>query len=40
MTSEAMVRMGTAAANNIIGYLQGGAWDRESLVNSAVLKSA
>jgi D-3-phosphoglycerate dehydrogenase len=40
LTAEAMVRMGTAAANNIIGYLQGGSWDRQSLVNSAVLKSA
>ena len=40
MTAEAMVRMGKAAASNIIGYLQGGAWDRSSLVNAAVLAGA
>ena len=40
MTAEAMVRMGTAAASNIIGYLNGGEWDRASLVNPAVLASA
>ncbi len=40
MTDEAMVRMGVAAARNIIGYLGRGSWDRSSLVNPAVLASA
>lgn len=40
MTGEAMVRMGTAAAGNIVGYLNGGAWDKASLVNPAALERA
>ena len=39
MTEEAMARMGTTAANNIIGYLQRGSCDRANLVNPAVLTS-
>ena len=38
MTSDAMVRMGTTAANNIVGYLARGECDTKNVVNPAVLK--
>ena len=38
LTEEAMTRMGTAAANNIVGYIQRGECDTSSVVNPAVLK--
>jgi D-3-phosphoglycerate dehydrogenase len=38
MTEDAMARMGTIAASNIIGYLRSGICDRTHLVNPAVLK--
>lgn len=38
LTQEAMTRMGTAAANNIVGYIQRHVCDVKSVVNPAVLK--
>jgi D-3-phosphoglycerate dehydrogenase len=38
MTVESMARMGTIAANNIIGYLQRGICDSANVVNPAVFK--
>ncbi len=35
-TTQAMVRMGTIAANNIIGWLRGEAYDRRNLLNPEV----
>jgi D-3-phosphoglycerate dehydrogenase len=40
LTEEAMARMGTAAANNIVGYIQRGVCSTANVVNPAVLKSA
>jgi D-3-phosphoglycerate dehydrogenase len=40
LTEEAMARMGTAAANNIVGYLANGECDRKSVVNKAVIKGS
>jgi D-3-phosphoglycerate dehydrogenase len=38
LTAEAMARMGTAAANNIVGYIQRGVCSTANIVNPAVLK--
>jgi D-3-phosphoglycerate dehydrogenase len=38
LTAEAMARMGTAAANNIVGYIQRGVCSTTNIVNPAVLK--
>ena len=38
MTTDAMVRMGTTAATNIVGYLARGECDTKNVVNPAVLK--
>lgn len=38
MTTDAMNRMGTAAANNIVGYIQRGVCDVKNAVNPAALK--
>jgi D-3-phosphoglycerate dehydrogenase len=38
LTVEAMTRMGTAAANNIVGYLARGVCSTANVVNQAVLK--
>jgi len=40
LTEEAMARMGTAAANNIVGYIQRGVCSTANVVNPAVLKGA
>jgi D-3-phosphoglycerate dehydrogenase len=39
-TTDAMTRMGTAAANNIVGYVMRGECDEKNVVNPAVLKRA
>ena len=38
LTTDAMIRMGTTAATNIVGYLQRGECDTRNVVNPAVLK--
>jgi D-3-phosphoglycerate dehydrogenase len=38
MTAETMARMGAIASTNVVGYLQSGACDRESVVNPEVLE--
>lgn len=38
MTTDAMVRMGTVAANNIISYLRGELYDRRNFLNPEVFK--
>ena len=38
LTEEAMTRMGTAAANNIVGYLERGVCSTPNVVNPAILK--
>ncbi len=38
MTAESMARMGTIAADNIIGYIERGECDRTNVVNPAVFK--
>ncbi len=39
LTAEAMTRMGTAAATNIVGYVQSGKCDEANVVNPGVLKN-
>jgi D-3-phosphoglycerate dehydrogenase len=39
-TTDAMVRMGTIAANNIIRWLRGEVYDRRNLLNPEVLLAA
>lgn len=39
-TTDAMVRMGTIAANNIISYLRGEVYDRRNFLNPEVFKAA
>jgi D-3-phosphoglycerate dehydrogenase / 2-oxoglutarate reductase len=39
-TSDAMTRMGTAAANNIVGYVMRGICDTKNVVNPAALQRA
>lgn len=39
-TTDAMVRMGTIAANNIICYLRGEVYDRRNFLNPEVLRGA
>jgi D-3-phosphoglycerate dehydrogenase len=38
LTAEALTRMGTIAATNIVGYVERGECDRANVVNPAVLK--
>lgn len=40
MTTDAMVRMGTIAANNIISYLRGEVYDRRNFLNPEVFRGA
>jgi D-3-phosphoglycerate dehydrogenase / 2-oxoglutarate reductase len=39
-TTDAMVRMGTIAASNIISYLRGEVYDRRNFLNPEVIKNA
>lgn len=39
-TTDAMLRMGTIAANNILSYLRGEVYDRRNFLNPEVIKSA
>jgi D-3-phosphoglycerate dehydrogenase / 2-oxoglutarate reductase len=39
MTTDAMIRMGTTAARNIINFFQRGEYDLASVVNPAALKA-